>query len=276
MSPRARGAKASRGSLLVVPSWQLSGKDGMLLGGAHLDLLREILRCGSLRKAAQRCGVSYRTAWNRVGELNGCAGEPLVLSVNGGATGGESVLTEKGRKLVETHERARVLFQAALDRGGIDPVQADSWVRFLRRISMRTSARNQLWGRIATVRDGIVNAEVDLLLPGGDTLVAQVSLASRRALALETGTEIWALVKASWVEIARGPRPVLSAPNVLRGVVVGIHRGAVSIEIELSLRGGDRIVATTSMESFDRLGLQRGSRAWAVFDSSSVILGTLG
>lgn len=276
MSPRARGAKAAGGSLLVVPSWQLSGRGGMLLGGAHLDLLREILRCGSLRQAAQRCGVSYRTAWNRVGELNACAGESLVLSVNGGANGGESVLTEKGRKLVETHERARVLFQAALDRGGIDPVQADSWVRFLRRISMRTSARNQLWGRIATVRDGAVNTELDLVLPGGDTLVAQVSLASRRALALEPGTEIWALVKASWVEVARGPRPVVSARNVLRGVVVGIHRGAVAMEVELSLRGGDRIVAITGMESFERLGLQRGSRAWAVFDASSVILGTLG
>lgn len=276
MSPRARSPRPPKGSLLVVPTWQLLGGDGLLLAGAYLDLLREIHLRGSLRQAAERCGISYRTAWSRVVELNRMAGESLVLSVNGGAHGGESVLTETGIRLVGTHERARVLFQAALDRGGIDPVQAGSWVRFLRRISMKTSARNQLWGHILTIRDGAVNADVEIALPGGGILVAQITLASRRALALVPGAEIWALVKASWVVLACGPEPTVSARNRLRGVVTGIQRGTVNAEVELALRGGDRIVATTSLGSFDRLGLRRGSRAWALFDASSVILGTLG
>jgi len=247
-----------------------------MLGGAHIELLREIHRWGSLRKAAERCGISYRTAWTRAGELNQLAGEPLVLSVNGGVHGGESLLSEAGIRLVDTHERARVLFQAALDRGGIDPVQAGSWVKFLRRISMKTSARNQLWGHVLAIHEGAVNAEVEIRLPGGGTLVSQITMRSRRDLALEAGSEVWALVKATWVVLATGAEPPVSARNKLRGVVTGVQRGAVNAEVELAVHGGDRIVATTSLESFDRLNLRRGSRAWALFDASSVILGTLG
>lgn len=270
---RLRGAKTP---VLVVPSWQLLGGDGIRLGGDHIELLRQIHLCGSLRQAATACRISYRTAWSRVGELNALAGEQLVLSVNGGVNGGESVLSDAGHRLLVTHEKARVLFQAALDRGGIDPVQAGSWVNFLRRISMKTSARNQLWGTVSTIRKGSVNADVDVALPGGGVIAAQITMKSLRNLGLETGSDVWALIKSSWVGIATGPEPAISSGNRLRGVVVGIVRGAVNAEVELSIRGGDRIVATTSLASIDEMNIQRGSRAWAIFDETSVILGTLG
>ena len=268
-----RGAGAP---VLVVPSWQLLGGAGIRLGGDYIELLRQIHRCGSLRQAAIECRISYRTAWTRVGELNALAGMPLVLSVNGGAHGGESVLSEAGQRLLDTHEKARVLFQAALDRGGIDPVMAGSWVNFLRRISMKTSARNQLRGTVTTIRTGSVNADVDVSLPGGSVISAQITMKSLRDLGLEPGCDVWALIKSSWVGIATGPEPAVSSGNHLGGVVVGIVRGSVNAEIELAIRGGDRIVAITSLAAIDEMNIQRGARAWAVFDETSVILGTLG
>lgn len=276
MEPSPQRRRPSRKPLLVVPSWQLLGGDGLRLGGDHIELLRQIHSCGSLRQAAAECGISYRTAWSRVGELNNLAGEPLVMSVNGGPNGGESLLSQAGTRLLGIHEKARVLFQAALDRGGIDPVQAGSWVSFLRRISMKTSARNQLWGRVSQIQKGAVNADVEIHLPGGGTLVAQITMRSLITLGLVPESEVWALIKASWVGIATGPEPAISSRNRLRGTVVGIVRGAVNAEVELSIRGGDRIVATTSLVAFDQLGIRRGSKAWAVFDETAVILGTLG
>lgn len=211
-----------------------------------------------------------------MGELNALAGMPLVFSVNGGAHGGESVLSEAGQRLLDTHEKARVLFQAALDRGGIDPVMAGSWVNFLRRISMKTSARNQLRGTVTTIRTGSVNADVDVSLPGGSVISAQITMKSLRDLGLEPGCDVWALIKSSWVGIATGPEPAVSSGNHLGGVVVGIVRGSVNAEIELAIRGGDRIVAITSLAAIDEMNIQRGARAWAIFDETSVILGTLG
>lgn len=272
----SRRPPTKRVPVMVVPSWQLLGGQGLQLGGDRIDLLREIHLHGSLRQAAVACGISYRTAWTRVGELNSLSPEPLVVSVNGGPSGGESSLSDAGVRLLEIHEKARVLFQAALDKGGIDPVQAGAWSAFLRRISMKTSARNQLWGRVSSIRTGAVNADVEIALSGDVKIVSQITLRSLRSLSLAEGSEVWALIKASWVTLATGPEPAISSGNRIKGTVVGIARGAVNAEVELSIRGDERIVATASLSALDELGIQRGGRAWAVFDESSVILGTLG
>lgn len=274
--PTATRKRSPRKTILVVPSWQLLGENGSRLGANHLELLRQIHAQGSLRLAATHCGVAYRTAWSRVSELNSLAGEPLVLSINGGASGGESTLSEAGRRLLDIHERAHVLFQAAMDRGGIDPVKAGSWAAFLRRISMKTSARNQLWGRVSQIRKGTVHADVEITTPGGVAIVAQITMRSIASLGLVPGSEVWALVKASAVAIATGPEPTISADNRLSGTVVGIVRSKLNTEVEISIHGDDRIVATCSLQALDELGIQRGGKAWAFFNASSVIIGTLG
>jgi molybdate transport system regulatory protein len=262
---------------MIAPAWHLLQSDGRSLGGDHLELLRQIGATGSMREAAAVCGISYRTAWSRVGELNRASDAPLVLSVNGGAKGGESVLTESGKQLVETHERANRSFRAALDLGGIDPAHVDSWIRFLRRISMKTSARNQLSGTVTAIRKGAVNAEIELSLPGGASVVSQITLPSLSSLDLKVGSEVWALVKASWVILAVGEdEPKVSARNRLKGKVVVVAAGAVNTEVELEIAGGHRIVATVTNGSVKSLGLAKGATAWALFKAGSVILGTLG
>lgn len=262
---------------LMAPAWHLLGGNGLRLGGDHLELLRQIGATGSMREAASICGISYRTAWTRVGELNRVSDSPLVLSINGGAKGGESVLTESGKQMVETHERADRAFQAALDLGGIDPAHVDSWVRFLRRISMKTSARNQLDGTVTAIRKGAVNAEIEISLKGGATIVSQITLPSLSNLGLKIGSEVWALVKSSWVILAAGEdEPKVSARNRLKGQVDQVTTGAVNSEVELEIDGGHRIVATVTNGSISSLGLAKGATAWALFKAGSVILGTLG
>jgi len=273
----ARPGKRKASPAMIAPAWHLLRSDGRSLGGDHLELLRQIGATGSMREAAAVCGISYRTAWSRVGELNRASDAPLVLSVNGGAKGGESVLTESGKQLVETHERANRSFRAALDLGGIDPAHVDSWIRFLRRISMKTSARNQLSGTVTAIREGAVNAEIELSLPGGASVVSQITLPSLSSLDLKVGSEVWALVKASWVILAVGEdEPKVSARNRLKGKVVVVAAGAVNTEVELEIAGGHRIVATVTNGSVKSLGLAKGATAWALFKAGSVILGTLG
>lgn len=260
----------------LVPVWEILGGKGARLGGGHLELLRQIGEVGSLREAAKQCGISYRTAWSRVGELNQLSTEPLVVSVNGGAKGGESRLTVAGRNLVDTHLRAGHSFQAALEAGGIDPSRLDSWIRFLRRISMKTSARNQFHGTVAAIREGAVNAEVDVELAGGQKLTSQITLPAASNLGLEVGSEVWALVKASWVLLASGDaEPPVSARNRLKGAVSSIVAGAVNSEVVVALPGGQEVVATVTNESVLQLGLETGSVAWALFKAGSVILGAL-
>jgi molybdate transport system regulatory protein len=85
-------------------------------------------------------------------------------------------------------------------------------------------------------------------------------------LSLE-GTEI----NAEW-DVLRTLTMKTSARNQFAGTVVALRAGAVNDEVELQLPGGARIVAMVSSESSEQLGLQVGMAAFALIQSSSVLL----
>lgn len=64
------------------------------------------------------------------------------------------------------------------------------------------SARNALAGTVGKVREGLVNGEVRLDLPGGERITAILTNASIRELKLEAGAPATALVMASSVLLA--------------------------------------------------------------------------
>jgi molybdate transport system regulatory protein len=147
------------------------------------------------------------------------------------------------------------------------------------RIGMKTSARNQLLGEVASIKHGAVNDEVTLALPGGQTIVAVVTHESTEALGLAVGGQACALVKASWVILATeddGAPLRLSTRNQLRGVVSDVKRGAVNSEVLLALDGGVTLAAIVTNESVDALALAKGVKALAAFKASSVILAVNG
>lgn len=139
---------------------------------------------------------------------------------------------------------------------------------------MKTSARNQLSGVVTAIRKGAVNAEVEISIPGGGSIVSQITLPSLEHLGLKSGSDVFALVKSSWVILATGEtEPKVSARNRLKGKVSKVSAGAVNTEIELEIAGGNTIVATITNGSVASLGLSQGTTAWALFKAGSVILG---
>jgi len=64
-----------------------------------------------------------------------------------------------------------------------------------------------------------------------------------------------------------------SARNQWAGKVVRIRRGAVNDEVEVSLAGGDHIVAIITQGSTVALDLKRGSDVMVLVKSSSVLIG---
>lgn len=57
--------------------------EGIALGPGKVDLLALIGETGSIRKAAERMGMSYMRAWTLIKTMNACFHEPLVVTLAG-------------------------------------------------------------------------------------------------------------------------------------------------------------------------------------------------
>ncbi len=62
---------------------------------------------------------------------------------------------------------------------------------------MKVSARNVLQGTVKKIVAGAVNAEVVIELPGGQQVVAVITLSSVKNLGLAEGRPAYAIIKAS-------------------------------------------------------------------------------
>lgn len=139
---------------------------------------------------------------------------------------------------------------------------------------MKISARNVFEGRITALRDGQVNAEVEVTTPGGDRIVAIVTEASVEALGLAVGQPAIAYIKAPWVMLLAGEGGVrFSARNQLAGTVDSLHKGAVNSDVAIRLAGGSLVHAVITNEAVLELGLKPGVPACALIKASHVVLG---
>ena len=139
---------------------------------------------------------------------------------------------------------------------------------------MLTSSRNQFKGAVKSVKKGAVNDEIVIKLPGGAELTSIITETSTTTLGLKEGTEVIALVKASWVILATDLEGIkLSARNQLCGKVKEVKTGSVNSEVVVSLDGGDELVAIVTCESEKTLGLVPGKKITAIIKAPHIIVG---
>jgi molybdate transport system regulatory protein len=145
----------------------------------------------------------------------------------------------------------------------------------LRRMSMKSTARNQFAGTVAAVEIGPVSAQTTIALKAGGEVTATMTAAAAQRLKLSVGQEALALIKASAIVLVTDFAGwQLSARNQLAGTVSRIERGAVSSLVVLTLPGGAAITATVTNEGVEAMGLAVGTAATAVFKAYAVMVAT--
>jgi molybdate transport system regulatory protein len=139
---------------------------------------------------------------------------------------------------------------------------------------MKISARNLLAGTVHEVTKGSVNAEVSLVLEGGEEVVAIITNSSVDSLGVAKGKAAFAIIKASEVIVGKGvDGSKLSARNVLAGKVAHVQDGAVNSEVEIKLHGGTSVAASITKQSVSNLGLKAGDQVSAIVKASNVMIG---
>ena len=266
--------KYSNGTLGLAGNLWFNRAEHKFLGGDRINLLEKIDEHGSITKAAKAVGISYKTAWDTVNLINNLAEKPLVDRITGGKGGGGTSLTAEGKKVIAQFNTIQEEHRKFLDNLEHRLGDADSLYQFLRRISMKVSARNTFAGTVTNITKGAVNAEVTLSLKGGIPLIAVVTNGAIDNLGLTTGAEAYAIIKASSVIIGTDLHDAkISARNVFCGTIAKIIEGPVNTEVDVEIGGGNTVSAVITHDSATRLELKVGGHACALFKASSVIIG---
>jgi molybdate transport system regulatory protein len=243
-------------------------------GRGRIALLSKIAECGSITQAAKDIKMSYKAAWDAVDKMNTLAGEPLVERVSGGKGGGGTRLTMRGEQLVQNFKLIELEHRRFIDQLSQQAEGITDDLLLIRRMGMKTSARNQFLGKVTAIKHGAVNDEIELKINGGHNIVAVITHESTEELGLKVGSEAFALMKASSIIIVTdGGDAKFSARNQLSGTVSRLIAGAVNSDVVIELNGGGSIAAIITNDSCNSLGLAVGVKATGIFKASSVILG---
>lgn len=266
--------KCSNSTIGLTGSLWLNRAENKFLGGDRIHLLEKIDELGSITKAAKAAGISYKTAWDTVNQINNLAEKPLVDRLTGGKGGGGTSLTAEGKRVIAQFKTIQEEHRKFLDNLEDRLGDTEGLYRFLRRISMKVSARNTFSGSVTNIIKGAVNAEVTLSLKGGVPLTAVVTNGAIDNLGLNVGSEAYAIIKASSVIIGTDLHDAkVSARNIFCGTIAKIIEGPVNTEVDVEIGGGNTVSAVITHGSSARLELKVGGHACALFKASSVIIG---
>jgi len=91
-------------------------KDGAhVIGKGGAVILRKIQEEGSISAASRELNMSYKYVWDYLKKMEKAVGK-VVKSKKGGKSGGSSILTEKGKEILQTYEFYEKLISSIISK----------------------------------------------------------------------------------------------------------------------------------------------------------------
>jgi len=236
---------------------RLQRADGVQLGSVHFQLLGAIAHCGSLTKAAKQVGISYKTAWDYLQQLQLLTDLPLLTRISGGRGGGGSSLTPHGQQLFAEFmllSHAQQRFVELWQQQGFRPSPGlNQWRATLRQRWQTPEASSQT-----------------LLLDVG--LPQPVLVQQPIGMTFEIGQAVQIYCPANAVMLVLGDQHRLptSARNCWQGQICGLtsHGGRATVQVQITPNHGLQVAMTD--DSIQQLGLQLG-QAVTLFAKASAL-----
>ncbi|MDF9617182.1 TOBE domain-containing protein [Pseudomonas entomophila] len=235
----------------------------------RIALLQHVAEQGSITRAAKAAGISYKAAWDAIDELNNLAAQPLVERSTGGRGGGGARLSAEGERVLRLYQRLQAL-QAQI----LEAAEETSDLDLLGRLMLRTSARNQLQGRISGLRREGRHDRISLDLGGGLEIEALITRGSTERLELALGATVIALLKAGWVQLLGADEAPEPGSNCLEAKVEEVLADTDGpSEVRLALGNGQTLCAIAEEQWVTQHRVGAGSTLRVQFHPSHVLLG---
>jgi len=233
----------------------------------RIELLFAIGRTGSISKAAKEVPMSYKTAWEAVDSMNNLAHTPVVTKAIGGAGGGGTQLTEYGENLLKIYKELQREHQRFLERLQELTDINTGMLSDIGRLGLQISARNQIQGKIKSIKAKRVNTEILLELKSGNELKSIITNSAVESLNLKVDDQVMAIFKSSSVQILEGKG---SGENSFKGVIKHLHEGKRNIEVILDIGGEETLVSVVTVSENC---LKVGAEACAIVNAKDVMIG---
>lgn len=239
----------------------------------RIELLKRVQETGSISQGAKLAGISYKSAWDAINDMNQMADQTLVDRATGGKGGGGAQLTAYGQRLIQLFQLMEQIQQKAFDVLQNDSLPLDSLLAAIARFSLQTSARNQLFGTVMARDHQQVQQHIDVLLTDGITpLRVAITERSAERLQLDSGKEVLVLIKAPWIQVSR---EAAGSDNQLPVHISAIEPGDQVSEVLMALPSGETLCATLSNTQVQQQNLQVGDSITASFNAEHAIIATL-
>jgi molybdate transport system regulatory protein len=247
--------------------------DGRLLvGRERITLLEAVVKHGSITKAAEIAGFSYKTAWDAVNAINNILPRPAFITRTGGPQGGGAEVTEEGRRLIATFRRLEEKLGRISDSIVENGLKQDEDLLFWG-LSLKLSIRNAFHCKVIEISPGPVTVSVTLLIAPDTEIYASVTNKSVAELGLAPGRSAVALVNPpSVLLVVDSEAPKIAVRNKLKGSVLDRVDSGTESEVRVDIGGGKTIVSVCGRQSAEAAGIAPGANVWAVFESADVIL----
>ncbi|SEF61972.1 TOBE domain-containing protein [Marinobacterium lutimaris] len=225
----------------------------------RLRLLDAIHNTGSLTAAAKLLGVSYKTAWNHIREMNQRCGSAVLDTQAGGTQGGGSQLTATGKALFSL---------LRIQRNGSQQRLADKVP------ALRFSARNQLPARITSIDTSGVIAKVGLAI-GQLQMQCHITSSSIERLQLTVGAGVYAIIKASTIELSADNKALTgSNSNCMPARVSRCTSSSHGRELELTLGDGLSLALARPFDIHEDEWIYQGAPVYALIEPEEIMLAT--
>lgn len=243
------------------------------LGRGRISLLEYIQKTGSIHAAAKEMKMSYKTAWDAIDAMNNLSDDPLVIRVSGGKGGGGTRLTPKGEEIIEAFHNLESKHQQFLELLNQEHDSLEKVVSVVDRVSLKLSARNQIIGKITSLKADAVNVSVELTVKNLDILYSSITLESFEAMGMKINERAIAIIKASSITLATDKNEYKEYENVFEGKISHIVKGVTKTEVTVELPSKATLTATLENDVYEKFNFSVGEKAYAGFKASDVILG---
>lgn len=236
----------------------------------RIELLKAIEQMGSLSQAAKQIGLSYKTAWDAINEINKLTAKPFLITAIGGKNGGGTKLSAYAVRFIQLYDILTQLQHNAFNILNDDNVPLNDILKATTKLILQTSARNQLYGYVKHIETNHVAGFVTVKLSDNQTeLKGYITQKSIERLKLGVDKSVLLLIKAPLIELNDGNE------NNLLVKIETITTDGEWTEIEFSLPSGLILYASKLTHEVKQYALIEGKQLTISIYPQHIIIATL-